>query len=69
VLVVRVPGATPKDFFPDEAEHLKFKQTLAPSGEARFVFDAAQKSDSPLKGVLVVAMNGKDSFFGVEARQ
>lgn len=70
VLVVRVPGATPKDFFPDEAQHPAFKQTLTPSGEARFVFDDTQKPDAPpLKGVLVVAIGGKDSFFDVDGRR
>lgn len=67
-LVVTVPGATPRDFFPvGKASPAPAKTVIGPS-DARFVFDEAPRPGSrPLRGVLVVDVDGLPTALDVEA--
>jgi thiol:disulfide interchange protein DsbD len=68
VLTVKLPGATPKEFFSDGTADPKPTKTTMSDGELRFVFEEAAKAgDKPLRGVVVASIDGKEAYYDVEA--
>jgi DsbC/DsbD-like thiol-disulfide interchange protein len=66
--VVKLPGATLKDFISDGSGDPAPSKTSFADDEAHFVFEAAPKPGSrPLRGVLVASAAGKDEFYDLEA--
>jgi DsbC/DsbD-like thiol-disulfide interchange protein len=67
-LVVKLPAATPRDFFPDgTGDPLPTKTTLG-DAELRFTYDAPPRAGTrPLRGVIAASVNGHPAFFDFEA--
>lgn len=67
-LVVSIPGAELRDFFPGEKAEPAPKKVDMTGAELRFVFGETPGPDAkPLRGVVVAAADGKDAFFDLEA--
>jgi hypothetical protein len=67
-LVVKMPGATPRDFFSDGSADPKPEKTAMADAELRFVYDEAPLPGSrPLRGVIVANVDGKEAFYELEA--
>lgn len=67
-LVVKMPGAVPRDFFSDGSADPKPEKTAFANDELRFVFDEAAGAGSrPLRGVIVASVAGKDAFYDLDA--
>lgn len=67
-LVVKLPGATPKDFISDASGDPKPTKTALADAEIRFTYDQAPVAGTrPLRGVIVASVGGKDAFYDFEA--
>jgi DsbC/DsbD-like thiol-disulfide interchange protein len=67
-LVVKMPGAVPRDFFSDGSADPKPEKTAITDGELRFAFDEAAGAGSrPLRGIIVASVEGKEAFYDLEA--
>lgn len=68
VLLLKLPGATPKDFFPDGTADPKPQKTELGDGRIRFVFDEAPRPGSrPLRGVVVATRDQKEEYIELVA--
>jgi DsbC/DsbD-like thiol-disulfide interchange protein len=67
-LIVNVPGAEAREFWPGERADPAPKKVAVSGSELRFVFAEKPGPDArPLRGLVIASAEGRDAFFDLEA--